>query len=98
MRIIRWVGSGSTLPDAFCFPGNLIRWIYLLEKAARLAALSGPGPLVQSAEDNMEDSFVYNYIKPYFEIGMIHLMQWLHATTKDMEGHDQQHVVLEHKW
>ena len=95
IRIIRWIGSGSQLPDAYCFPGNIIRWIYLLEKATVTAA---PGPLVQSSEDNIQDSFAHNFIRPYLEIGMIKLMQWIHESTKDMEGQDQRHTVLEHVW
>lgn len=81
-RILRWIGSGSQLPDAYCFPGNLIRWIYLIEKSTWTAAASAPGPRVESSESDLEESFTHNYIRPLFEVAMINVMQWLHETTK----------------
>jgi hypothetical protein len=93
IRLIRWIGSGAQTPDDYCFPGNLIRWIYLAEKELKktLAVPLAPSPMVQASEGEYQESFVYNYVKPYAEIGMIKFVQWLHETTKGMEGENVKH-------
>ena len=100
MRILRWVGSGNSLPDAYCFPGNLIRWIYLLEKATMTAVAAAPGPQVGSAKDDMSDAgFMTTFLKPYVELGLLQAVKWFHEQAKDFETAPGRPVVyFDQKW
>jgi len=60
--VLKWLGAQSYstfYPD--CFPGNIVRAIYLAEKKAASATGS---PMVE-AEHGQYDSFLANMLKPY---------------------------------
>lgn len=76
MRLVRWIGSGSTIPDEYCFPGNIVRWIYLTEKALfPEAAASAPGPQVGAGE--FSDAPFTSFVKPYIELGVIKFVSFI---------------------
>lgn len=72
-NLIRWLGNGSEDIDDECYPKNIIRSIYILEKRLTSAGYnSNPtGKEIDAmivAEKKNGGSFITNYLEPWSQI------------------------------
>jgi len=72
--LIRWLGNGSEDIDDECYPKNIIRSIYILEKRFFSSAGYKSYPTGKEIdamiveEKNNGGSFIINYIEPWSQI------------------------------
>jgi len=71
-RSIAWVGSGTN--NVYCFPGNVVRMIYIATKK------SAGSPIVQEAMNgDYGDSWIGNVVEPMLRMSSKHIFDWLQS-------------------
>mmetsp|Transcript_7634 Transcript_7634/g.11848 ORF Transcript_7634/g.11848 Transcript_7634/m.11848 type:complete len:171 (-) Transcript_7634:35-547(-) len=105
LHTIKWLGQGPTAytqssyyPD--CFPGNIVRAIYLMERSAASAVGLPAGMTEQELfESDEHPSLVKTFVKPFVDYYVVKFLTFLSDQAKAFEPNheDGTHVLYNGK-